>query len=210
MICWRRGGVRLLALAAVVGVLVAPATSTATTTLLGECPPTTYERPFMRWLDVGNYVLMPNGGLESGSAGWRLTGGAGTAGGNESYYVHGTGDSTSLSLPSGSSATTSGLCTTATSPTLRFFARNSGFLLSTLKVEVLYTDLLGKPRALTVGLLVSGSTWQPTLPLVFLANLTSPPLLTDGTTSVAFRFTPQGSLGKWSIDDVYVDPFKSD
>ena len=114
----------MLALAAVVGVLVAPATSSATTSLLGNCSTATYERPFMRWLDIGNYVLMPNGGLESGSAGWTLTGGAGTATVNESYYVHGTGDSSSLSLPSGSSATTSGLCTTATSPKLRFFARN--------------------------------------------------------------------------------------
>jgi hypothetical protein len=46
-------------------------------------------------------------------------------------------------------------------------ARNSGSLLSTLKVEVLYTDLFGQPRALTVGLLLNDSSWQPTLPVVF-------------------------------------------
>jgi hypothetical protein len=89
-------------------------------------------------------------------------------------------------------------------------ARNSGSLLSTLKVEVLYTDLFGQPRALTVGLLLNNSCWQPTLPVVFLANLLSPPLLTNGTTNVAFRFTPQGSSSGWKIDDVYVDPFKSE
>jgi hypothetical protein len=211
MIWRRRPGARLTALAALVVVLAVPATSSAATlALIGGCPAMTAERPFLRWLDVGNYVLMPNGALEAGTTGWRLTGGAALAAGNETFYVHGTGDSSSLSLPSGSSATTSTLCTTATSPTLRFVARNSGSLLSTLKVEVLYTDLLGQPRALTVGLLLNGSSWQPTLPVLFLANLLSPPLLTNGTTNVAFRFTPQGSLSGWKLDDVYVDPFKSE
>jgi hypothetical protein len=208
---WRRTGSCLTALAALAVVLAVPATSSAATLpLLGGCPATTYEQPFLRWLDVGNYVLMPNGALEAGTTGWRLTGGAALAAGNETYYVHGAGDSTSLSLPSGSSATTSTLCTGATSPTLRFMARNSGSLLSTLKVEVLYTNLFGQPQALTVGLLLGGSSWQPTLPTVFLANLLSPPLLTDGTTNVAFRFTPQGILSGWKLDDVYVDPFKSE
>ena len=151
MICWRRTGVRLLALASLAVVLGAPATSgAATTPLLGGCPVMTYERPFTSWLDLGNYVLMPNGGLESGNAGWRVSGGATAVAGNESFSVHGTGDVMSLSLPAGSSATTGGLCTGLTSPTLRFFARNSGSLLSTLKVEALYTDLLGQPRALAV------------------------------------------------------------
>ena len=208
---WRRRGARLTALAGLVVVLAVPATSSAATLpLLGGCPATTYEQPFLRWLDIGNYVLMPNGALEAGTTGWRLTGGAALESGNETFYVHGAGDSHSLSLPSGSSATTATLCTSATSPTLRFVARNSGSLLSTLKVEVLYTDLFGQPRALPVGLLLNGSSWQPTLPVVFLANLLSPPLLTSGTTDVAFRFTPQGILSGWKIDDVYVDPFKSE
>jgi hypothetical protein len=169
-----------------------------------------YEQPFVRWLDVFSYAQMPNGGLEEGSSGWKLTGGANVVAGNESFYVHSSDDSRSLSLPSGSSATTSTVCTSATSPTLRFFARNTGSLLSTLKVDALYTDASGQPRSLTVGLLVGGSSWQPTLPIAFLANLLSPPLLTDGTMDVAFRFTPQGVLSGWKLDDVYVDPFKSE
>jgi hypothetical protein len=102
------------------------------------------------------------------------------------------------------------MCVGTLSPTLRLFARNSGSLLSTLKVEVLYPGLFGQTQALTVALLPGGANWQPTLPVAFLANLTSLPLVTDGSTSVAFRFTPQGTLGNWSIDDVYVDPFKGE
>jgi hypothetical protein len=198
-----RVGIRLLVLAALAAALAAPASAAAADGLVGGCQ-YTYEQPFAPWLDFASYVLVPNGDVESGRAGWSLDGGAGVVAENESFYVHDAGDGRSLSLPSGSSATTDSTCIGATSPDLRFFARNLGSPLSTLKVEVLYTDLLGRSRALTVGMLTGGSSWQPTLPVAFLANLTL------GTTSVAFRFTPQGTSSEWRIDDVYVDPFKGE
>jgi hypothetical protein len=202
-------GARMLVVAALALALAAPA-GAATDDLVGACPSSAYEQPFAPWLDFASYVLAPNGGLESGADGWSLDGDAAVVAENESFDVHGPLDTKSLSLPSGSAATTSSMCVDAWSPDLRFFARNSGSLLSTLKVEVLYTDALGQSRALPVAVLVAGSRWQPTLPIAFLANLTAPPLVTDGTTSVAFRFTPLGSRSGWKIDDVYVDPFKSE
>jgi len=203
-------GVWLAVVAALAIALPAPA-GAAGEGVLGTCAASAYEQPFAPWLDFASYELAPNGGLESGPDGWSLDGGAAVAAGNESFYVGDAGDTSSLSLPSGSAATTSSMCVDATSPDLRLFVRNSGSLLSTLKVEALYTDVLGQPRALTVALLAAGSTWQPTLPIPVLANLLgAPPLVTDGTTSVAFRFTPLGSRSGWRIDDVYVDPFKGD
>ena len=202
-------GARLVAVAALVIALGAPASASADD-LVGACPSSTYEQPFAPWLDFASYVPVPNGGLESGADGWSLDGGAAVVAENESFDVGGPQDTSSLSLPSGSTATTSSMCVDAWSPDLRFFARNTGFLLSTLKVEVLYTDAFGQSHALPVALLVAGSKWQPTLPVPFLANLAAPPLLTDGTTSVAFRFTPLGSWSGWKIDDVYVDPFKGE
>jgi hypothetical protein len=209
MLSRRTRGVRMLAVAALTIALTAPA-SAATDGVVATCPSSTYEQPFAPWLDFASYVLAPNGGVESGAAGWNLEGGAAVAAENESFYVHGAGDTRSLSLPSGSTATTSSMCVDATSPDLRFFVRNTGSLLSTLKVEVLYTDALGQSHALTVAVLAAGSAWQPTLPIPILANLAAPPLVTDGTTSVAFRFTPQGSWSGWKIDDLYVDPFKGE
>ena len=199
----------LVTVAALAIALAAPA-GAATEGVVGVCPPSAYEQPFAPWLDFASYVLAPNGGLESGAAGWSLDGGAAVVAGNESFYVRGADDTSSLSLPAGSTATTSSMCVDATSPDLRFFVRNSGSLLSTLKVEALYTDALGQPRALPVALLAAGPSWQPTLPVAFLTNFTAPPLVTDGTTSVTFRFTPQGSWSGWKIDDVYVDPFKGE
>lgn len=165
------------------------------------------ERPFLPWLDVAKYTLAPNGTLES-TAGWKLAGGARLVKGNETFSVHGAGERYSLSLPAGSSATTRPMCVGLEHPTLRFFARNTGSVLSTLRVEVLYEDLAGKVRSLPIGLLVGGRDWQPTLPLLLVANITGSLLSGDGTTAVAMRFTPLGRGSAWQIDDVYVDPFR--
>jgi hypothetical protein len=172
------------------------------------CPDYPLERPFLRWLDPAHYTLAPNGGFESGSSAWSLTGGARVVAGNEPFHVRAPEDKYSLALPSGSSATTGTTCVRMLDPTIRLFVRNTGSLLSTLKVQVLYEDPLGMRRVQTIALLVATARWTPTLPTLFLANLQYPPVLTDGTVDVAFRFTPQGSLGGWAIDDVYVDPFK--
>jgi hypothetical protein len=183
-------------------------TQPAAADLLPGCEGQTLERPFLRWLDPLHYTLAPNGGFEDGSAGWALTGGAKVVSGNESFYVRSGADSKSLSLPTGASATTSEMCVGLLHPTVRLFVSNTGSILSTLKVEAVVTDSSGKTQTSLVGLVLGTRTWQPSLPLLILQNLQSLPLLTDGTTSVSFRFTAQGVFGSWRIDDVYVDPFK--
>jgi hypothetical protein len=180
------------------GVLVKSATN---------CGQPSYERPFLRWLDVASYVLAPDGTLEGATGHWSLAGGAAVTSGNESYNVHGTGETHSLGLPAGSSATTGAMCVGLLHPTLRLFARNRGAPLSALRVEVLFEDAAGAVHSLPISLLVAGSAWQPTLPIPVVANLL--PLLPGSLTAVAFRFTPQGPGGAWQIDDAYVDPHRS-
>ena len=157
-------------------------------------------QPFRPWVDPANYVAVQNGSLE-GTSGWTLAGGAKLVAGNEPWTVGSRADTHSLALPSGSSATSPALCVTLLHPTLRFFATNSGSPLSLLRVDAI-TTLGGSTLTLPVGLLVGGA-WQPTLPVAFLTNLTSPL-----TGPVQFRFTPIGTASGWQIDDVYVDPFK--
>jgi hypothetical protein len=200
----------LLGLAAALSALVAASfnASPSSAGLLPGCDDQQLEQPFLRWLDPMQYALAPNGGFESGSTSWTLTGGASVVTGNESFYVHGGADGKSLALPAGASATTSEICVGLLDPTVRLFVRNTGSPLSTLKVEVLVRDATGKTHSSLVGLLLGGRTWQPTLPLLYVQNLRSLPLLTDGATNVSFRFTAEGLLGAWRIDDVYVDPFK--
>jgi hypothetical protein len=53
---------------------------------------------------------------------------------------------------------------------------------------------------------VAGSgQWAPTLPLPIVLNALS---LGEGSTEVAFRFTPLLE-SSWSVDDVYVDPYRT-
>lgn len=178
------------------GLLVASAPS---------CDEVALERPFARWLDPLRYTLVPDGGLEQGAAGWTLTGGAEVVDGNETFYVHGDGESKSLSLPRGSSATTPVMCAGLDKPVMRFFSKSSGGLLSlsTLSVEVLFETSSGQVLSLPVGVALPTKKWQPTLPLPVLASLL--PLLPGEQTPIAFRFRPLGAA-TWTIDDVYLDP----
>jgi hypothetical protein len=50
-------------------------------------------------------------------------------------------------------------------------------------------------------------TWAPTMPVLFLANITAI-LNSNGCTWVTFQFAPADSKGKWQVDDFYVDPVK--
>jgi hypothetical protein len=170
----------------------------------GSCDGQVAEQPFLPWADPSNYVLVPNGTVERGSS-WNLKGGATRVAGNETHFVHSSGDTSSLSMPPGSSATTASLCVDVEHPTLRLVARNRGSALSSLLVEVLFEDATGHKQAVPIGAYLGGSPWQPTAPLAVVANLFT--LLPGTHDDVAFRFTPKDG-GDWSIDDVYVDPFR--
>jgi hypothetical protein len=170
-----------------------------------DCDSLSLSQPFLPWADPASYILDPGGAFEDGAAGWSLSG-AYVAGGNESYYVHGSGDSNSLRLPAGSSATSSTVCVGIEHPDLRFFARNTGSALSSLRVEVLFEDANGNVLSAPIGVVADTGTWQPTAPMPLVVNLL--PLLPGEYTPVQFKFTPQGMAGNWRIDDTYVDPWR--
>jgi hypothetical protein len=172
----------------------------------GTCPTENTTQPFLPWLDFAPYRLAPGGSFEDGTGSWSLTGGAQTADDNEPYSVHGGGETTSLELGDGSSATSAPACVAVDSPTLRFFAkRTGGPALGALRVEVVFGDAVGGTHGLPLGSVVDRqSTWDPTAPMLIKANLRT--LLPTEHSTVQFRFTPQNGTS-WTIDDVYIDPF---
>ena len=182
------------AFALVIG-LATTAAAPAGAALLNGCPDQQTSRPFLRWLDPVSYVLAPNGGFESGSAGWQLTGGATVVSGNESFNLSGPG-SHSLYLPSGSSATSPAMCAEALDVFARYAAKNKGLI----------KDSAGHTFVLPAGVNTGGANWAPSLPSVALLNVLG--LLNDGRVTVSFRFQPIGLGAKWQIDDLYVDPLK--
>jgi hypothetical protein len=159
---------------------------------------------FSAWGDQHNYVLAPDGGFEAGAQGWDLEG-AKTVAGNESYYLNGAADDTSLALPAGSSAVSPLVCMAIDTPTFRMMARNTGDPTSQLRVTASYR-LLGLIRTKTVGTVTAGSTWGPTSPQSTLLTLSTivGTLIPSG---IEIRLTPMDSRGNWRVDDLYVDPF---
>jgi hypothetical protein len=195
MVSLRRGlGLALLVILGALAILALPGPAHAA----DGCPDQPLDRTFRPWLDPAWYAQAPNGGFESGASGWTLERGAAVVDGNEPFNVGGSGDASSLDLPPGGSATTAPVCIGVEHPTIRFFARNTGDPLSVLTVSVVV-----RGHALPVGLITARSEWTPTPVVPVVVNLLS--LL--GDQQVAFRFSA-GDGGEWTIDDVYVDPYK--
>jgi hypothetical protein len=176
---------------------------------LGVACPDPTSTPFAPWGDPFSYALAPDGGFENGGAGWTLSGGARVVAGSEPFAVAGPGQTHSLALPAGSSATSPPMCIGLLSDGMRFFTANAGSASGGLRVQVLYSSgagalLGGFGSTLGIsdrGTATSGQAWQPSQRITMLGGLA--PLLTQ---SVRFRFTPVGTAGSWLVDDVYLDP----
>jgi hypothetical protein len=158
---------------------------------------------FAPWGDSANYFLGHNGGFENGSSGWSLNGSASVTNDNESYAVSGAGSS-SLRLPNGSSAVSPEECVGLENPTVRFFVKkNSGGLMSSLRIDATVETSLGVDVVVPVGAVSASGSWSASPVELVVANLL--PLLPGSYTPTQFTFTPQG--GSWQVDDLYVDPW---
>lgn len=146
-----------------------------------DCPSQTLVQPFLPWHDQGSYFLAPGGDFEATPAGWTLTGSAQIVAGNEPFHVNAPTDASSLSLPTGSSATSPQIRVTIHSPSIRLFSANAGSRWSTLGVSVNYTDRRGNARTASIGALRSGSAWTLSPQLLF-ANRIAPAVGGHGQT----------------------------
>jgi hypothetical protein len=169
-------------------------------------------QPFLSFGDQDSYFLAPGGNFEGspGKAlnGWSTTGRVGIAkNNNESYYVGSPSDSQSLFMTAGSSATTPQICVSHDTPALRVFVQNDGTPNSSLAVLLNYTDQNGNAQTAQVASLSGGTSWSLSPHVRFLSTI-APLVGGQGQTSVSFSFVPTGGAS-WSIDDLYIDPIKS-
>jgi hypothetical protein len=157
------------------------------------------EQPFAQWSDSAYYVLLSDGDVTDGGAGWDLDG-AEVVEDNEPWYVHGGDTPAAVRIGDGAVATTPPICVTPDHPTMRFFVRNAGSEDGALLVEVVSDEHLVLPIGVVSGT-DQDAEWAPSPILQILAN--------EFDDEVAFRFTATGSAeSAWVIDDVYVDPYK--
>jgi hypothetical protein len=172
-----------------------------TTSLLGgNCGST--QAVFAPWGDPDQYYFTNNGGFESGSTGWTLSGGAQVVAGNESFAVHSASDSHSLLIPAGGSATSPADCFGLTTPGIRFFAMSDSGP-ATIHVRVIASGLLGILSILDGGTATVGPTWQPTPVFSTTFSQLGIPV---GTKSIQIQITSSANV---QIDDIYIDPFCS-
>jgi hypothetical protein len=160
---------------------------------------------FSPWGDQRNYVLAPDGGFEARGLGWSLTRGAAVVEGNESYYLNGSADSKSLSLPAGSSVGSPPVCMALDTPSFRLMARNTGDPSSRLRVEAVY-KLLGLVRTKAISTVSAGPNWAPTQSVSTVLSL-STIVGTVIPSAIQIRLTPLDAKGNWQVDDLYIDPF---
>jgi hypothetical protein len=164
----------------------------------GGCGPTA--PVFLPWGDWASYYFAPNGGFESGSAGWTLSGGATVVQQeNEPWFLAGFG-SHALQIPSGGSASVS-VCFGATYPAVRAFAAGQGGP-ATIRVRVVSRGLLGALSVLDGGTFQVGESWKPTPKLSTLLSALASPL---GAKTMTLQFTVEN--GTAQIDDLFINPY---
>lgn len=164
----------------------------------GGCPDVAVSQPFSPWADSADYFLAPDGDFERD--GWALRGRADVVRGNSPF---GSG-ARSLLLEAGGAATSAPFCIGVEHRTMRFFARAATS--SSLDVDVLYIDARGRSRSERIGELSGAGRWAPTDVVPMIVNA----LAADrgNAMMVQLRLAPHGS-GAWSVDDVFVDPYRS-
>jgi hypothetical protein len=160
---------------------------------------------FAPWGDDAAYVLAPQGDLAA-SDGWTLNKQATVVPSADPF----SGAENSLQFAKGAEAATPAMCVNLDNPSIRFFVRDlGGNDKSQLKIEVLYEDIDGHVKHLTVARLRAGGEWQPSVILPIYMNILALASPSD-VTAVAFRFKAEG-LQKdetLSISGLYLDPLK--
>jgi hypothetical protein len=181
------------------GLFVAPGVAFA------SCPAPPVSTPFAQWGDTNSYFLIPGGSFEgtADQVGWTLSNATLTSG-NEPFYVNDSGDSQSLTIAGGGSATSPFFCVDNTMGSLRFFAQQVAAGAG-LHVQALVQGSDGVTTVPVAHLLDgSMSSWAATDPTGSTSGLAD-----DQTLMVALQFTVRDSAASWQIDDVYVDPYRS-
>jgi hypothetical protein len=167
-----------------------------------NCSPLPTTKAFARWGDTLDYQLAPGGSFEVGAEAWSLNG-ASLVDENEPWKLNGAGDSRSVKLPPGASATSPVMCVGIHEPVVRFFARNNTALLSTLTVEATIQTSPGLHATVPFGVVLPSGKWKPSAQYWMIVNLL--PLLPGEKTPVKFTVRSVG-FGTWWVDDFYVDP----
>jgi hypothetical protein len=196
-------------------VLAAAACFAAPAAAQAACDEVATTKAFTAFGDSSDYFLADNGGFESGSAGWQLTN-ASVVAGNESYFLNGKGDKSSLSISPGGRAVSNPICIDTTRTGYRFFAQQARSAIApNLKVSLRWVGPDGVTRYVRVDSLAGAnySSWAPSrfwAPQLAAQLFQRLGLTPEQTATVRLVFAVDNVAGPaWRIDDLYIDPFRA-
>lgn len=158
---------------------------------------------FQQWGDNAQYFAASNGGFESGTAEWTVTGGATTVRGEQEPWVVNGGGEQALTLPRRATAQIR-MCVKSNEDALRFFWKVMGAS-GNLRIDITIDDNANVKVVNNTSLMVAGiNSWQ-------VARRVSFPQVRDanGQLWITVKFTNQGS-NPILLDDVMVDPWSTD
>jgi hypothetical protein len=200
------GVVRLLVAASVLTLTVGAGPVAAHGTTV-PCASRTETKAFQNWGDSSLYFLVPNGGFESGTTDWQVSGGSAIVSDNETWKVAGSNHTKALRIPPGATAESRTICVGAGEDYIRMFVKDPGVNGAILHIEAVVRGTNGSVGVQAFDMnsqTASKGKWTVT-PRHGLPNLLGP----TGTQTLTFVFTTRGTSATWQIDDVYVDPLKS-
>jgi len=186
--------------------IVPAASANAALVETAACDDASLSQAFAQWGDQAWYKLAPRGDFESGLDGLTHRG-ARTIAGSEPYGVTGAVGQRALELNAGDSITLPATCMNAGNPAFRLFSRSSGGLLGlvpVMKAEVLYRDGLLGIIAVPAGVVTPSGSWTPTGAQLTLSAAGA--AVAGGEAPLSIRLT--SVLGSWTVDDVFVDPYR--
>lgn len=194
---WAKVGASAVLVGAALLVVPAAASQAAV-----ACTPRTTSKPFSGFGDNNNYFLVQGGSFEGGATGWNLIG-ARVVTGNEPWKVGGSAHSSSLLVPPAMMATSPAMCVASDEDSMRFFYKRPGVWGSALHVHIDVTS--GVNRA-TNDLDLDGSTpgWAVS-PRMMLPDIRD----ASGQQTITISFSTRNVPAQWIVDDVYVDPWKT-
>jgi hypothetical protein len=169
-----------------------------------SCATTPTTKAFKALGDTADYSLLSNGAFESGTGGWSLSG-ASVASGNESYKVHGAGDSKSLAIAPTGRVISPPFCVSTAHPSFRFFAKRTSGTWGVLNVTLRAKVDGGSTNDTTVGAVSTGTTWSATQS--FGLSQTLGLWNSNQTATVQIILDPEDYGGAWAVDDIYIDPY---
>jgi len=163
-----------------------------------DCPDSPLSQPFKQSGDSSYYSLIPNGDFSSGTAGWTLRNAKLVSGSNGNM----------LQIDNTGEAVSPPFCIDKNYPTFRFYADTTRGWWTSLNVGLRYPDGFGALHDLNLSSLFDSSfpSLAPTGVLPLQTKL--PFWQRSDTLTVRLVFDPNMWGNDWTIDNVYVDPYR--